>query len=43
MEEKEILTEKKFFFWKMSMTALEKNFLRGEHILLTLFTNTIVT
>ena len=28
------------FFWKISMTALEKNSLREEHILLTLFTNT---
>ena len=40
MEEEYILTERKFFFWKKSPKALEKNSLREEHILLTLFTNT---
>ena len=38
MEEESILTDRIFFL--LSMTALEKNYLGGEHILLTLFTNT---
>ena len=34
------MTERKLFFWQICMTVLEKNSLRGEHIILTLFTNT---